>query len=142
MRNSKRAFSAVNDTEGIERTSNAIEQLNQMYTKTQTQLDSYVSSMLKVVQAENEINDLSGVSLPDVVTEKVTLNAQSYADTIDYIRDVLNNLGISGEKAEQIISSCFQDVDNLKNIRIILKYYQVKLKWLKSSIKNSQKQDC
>lgn len=129
----KRAFSAVNDTEGIERTSNAIEQLNQMYTKTQTQLDSYVSSMLKVVQAENEINDLSGVSLPDVVTEKVTLNAQSYADTIDYIRDVLNNLGISGEKAEQIISSCFQDVDNLKK-------YQNNLEVLSSKIETAQKQ--
>lgn len=129
----KRAFSAVNDTEGIERTSNAIEQLNQMYTKTQTQLDSYVSSMLKVVQAENEINDLSGVSLPDVVTEKVTLNAQSYADTIDYIRDVLNNLGISGEKAEQIISSCFQDVDNLKK-------YQNNLEVLSSKIEMAQKQ--
>ena len=129
----KRAFSAVNDTEGIERTSNAIEQLNQMYTKTQTQLDSYVSSMLKVVQVENEINDLSGVSLPDVVTEKVTLNAQSYADTIDYIRDVLNNLGISGEKAEQIISSCFQDVDNLKK-------YQNNLEVLSSKIETAQKQ--
>ena len=129
----KRAFSAVNDTEGIERTSNAIEQLNQMYTKTQTQLDSYVSSMLKVVQAENEINDLSGVSLPDVVTEEVTLKSQSYADTIDYIRDVLNKLGISGEKAEQIISSCFQDVDNLKK-------YQNTLEVLSSKIETAQKQ--
>ena len=129
----KRAFAAVNDTESIERTSNAIEQLNQMYTKTQAQLDSYVSSMLKVVQAENEINDLSGVSLPDVVTEEVTLNARSYADTIDYIRDVLNKLGITGGKAEQIISSCFQDVDNLKK-------YQNNLEVLSSKIEMAQKQ--
>lgn len=129
----KRTFSAINDTEGIERTNNAIEQLNQMYTKIQAQLDSYVSSMLKVVQAENEINNLSGVSLPEVVTEEVTLNAQSYADTIDYIRDVLNKLGISGEKAEQIISSCFQDVDNLKK-------YQNNLDVLSSKIETAQKQ--
>ena len=129
----KRALSAINDTEGIERTNNAIEQLNQMYTKIQAQLDSYVSSMLKVVQAENEINDLSGVSLPDVVTEEVTLKSQSYADTIDYIRDVLNKLGISGEKAEQIISSCFQDVDNLKK-------YQNTLEVLSSKIETAQKQ--
>lgn len=129
----KRAFSAINDTEDIERTNNAIEQLNQMYTKIQSQLDSYVSSMLKVVQTENEINDLSGVSLPDVVTEEVTLNSQSYADTIDYIRDVLNKLEISGEKAEQIISSCFKDVDGLKK-------YQNNLDVLSSKIKTAQKQ--
>lgn len=128
----KRAFIKVNDADGIERSSQAIAKLNQMYTSVQSQLDGYIAKMVKVVQAENEINELAGISIPNVVTEEVTLNTQSYADTIEYIRDVLSRLGITGEKAEKIISSCFQDVDNLKK-------YQNNLEVLSSKIETAQK---
>lgn len=129
----KRAYIKVNDTDGIERSSQAIEKLNQMYTSVQSQLDGYISKMIKVAQTENQINELAGISIPDVITEKVTLNAQSYADTIEYIREVLTELGITGNKADDIISACFKDVSGLKK-------YQNELEILSSKIETAQKQ--
>lgn len=129
----KRAYIKVNDTDGIERSSQAIEKLNQMYTSIQSQLDGYIAKMVKVAQTENQINELAGISIPDVVTEKVTLNAQSYADTIQYIREVLTELGITGNKADDIISACFKDVSGLKK-------YQNELEVLSSKIEMAQKQ--
>lgn len=128
----KRAYIKVNDADGIERSSQAIAKLNQMYTSVQSQLDGYIAKMVKVVQTENEINELAGISIPDVVTEEVTLSTQSYADTIKYIDSVLSKLGITGEKAEKIISSCFQDVDNLKKYQNNLEVLSGKIETAKN----------
>ncbi len=55
----------------------------------------------------------SGKSNPVIITP--TLDSTSYTETIEYIRETLERIGITGKKADKIISSCFQDVDNLKN---------------------------
>lgn len=61
-----------------------------------------------------------------------SLIENSYEDTLEYIGEVLENLGIKGKEAEKIIKACFQDVD-------ILKKYQNNLQILASKLEVAKK---
>lgn len=119
------------DSGAVENYSDALTQLEEQYDKVLAKLDAYVAKTVATVQKtkdiENEINKLSGLNTPTVVDNSTMLKAQSYEDTIDYIREVLEKLKITGKDADNIISACFQDVSSLRKYQNELEIIRGKL---------------
>ena len=97
------------DSGAVENYSDALTQLEDRYDKVLAKLDEYVAKNI-----ENEINELSGSNAPTFFNNETMLQAQSYEDTIIYIRGVLEKLKITGKDADNIISACFNDVSALR----------------------------
>lgn len=106
------------DSGAVENYSDALTQLEDRYDKVLAKLDEYVAKTVNAVQKskniENEINELSGSNAPTFFNNETMLQAQSYEDTIIYIRGVLEKLKITGKDADNIISACFNDVSALR----------------------------
>lgn len=133
-----RELSASNiDSSAIASYKDALSSLETQYDKVLKKLDEYIAKKVEeanvYIERQQEIETLSGLRLPEVSAES-GLKMQSYADTITYIREVLEKLQITTAEADKIIESCFSDVSSLKSYQNQLEIISQKLEQQKQLV--------
>lgn len=103
------------DSGAVDNYNDALTQLEEKYDRVLAKLDEYVKKTVEAVKQvqniDNKENDFNSFENSENSDSKIN---KQYQDTIVYIKDVISEMKITGDEANEIINNCFKDVSGLK----------------------------